>query len=355
MTKRQTESCNNLKTIPMTRIPFAEMKQTIYQAFLNAGMPEAKAEICAQIHTESSCDGVYSHGLNRVERFVDYIGKGWVDVHAEPSLISGLGNMEFYNGNLGPGILNARFAMNRATELASLSGLGFVSLNNTTHWMRGGAFGWQAAEKGFMAICWTNTESCMPAWGGKSEAIGNNPFIMAIPRKEGHLVLDMAMSQYSYGKLQVTRLKGQKLPYPGGFDQKGNLTDNPGEIEQTRRILPMGYWKGSGFAVLLDLFAALLSGGLTTAEIDRAGFGSCGRCCQVFIAIDPLKFNSAGFVENAINETIQQIKLSQKAEGVNEIYYPGEQSLKTRKENIEMGIPVDDGVWVKVKELAGKT
>lgn len=339
----------------MTRIPFDEMKATIKSAFLNAGMPEGKADTCAQIHTESSCDGVYSHGLNRVERFVDYIGKGWVDVHAEPSLISGMGNMEFYNGNLGPGILNARFAMNRATEIAEKHGLGMVSLNNTTHWMRGGAFGWQAAEKGFMAICWTNTESCMPAWGGKSEAIGNNPFIMAIPRKEGHLVLDMAMSQYSYGKLQVTRLKGQKLPYPGGFDQEGNLTDNPGEIEQTRRILPMGYWKGSGFAVMLDLFSALLSGGLTTAEIDRAGFGSCGRCCQVFIAIDPLKFNSAVFVENTINETIKQIKLSQKAEGVNEIYYPGEQSLKTRKENLEMGIPVDDGVWVKVKELAGKT
>lgn len=338
----------------MTRIPFDLMKSTIKQAFLNAGMPEEKADISAQIHTESSCDGVYSHGLNRVERFVDYIGKGWVDVHAEPLLEKSIDNIEIYNGKLGPGILNARFAMNRATELASIHGLGMVSLNNTTHWMRGGAYGWQAADKGFAAICWTNTESCMPVWGGKSEAIGNNPFIMAVPRKEGHLVLDMAMSQYSYGKLQVTRLKSERLPYPGGFDQSGTLTNNPGEIEQTRRILPTGYWKGSGFAVMLDLFSALLSGGLTTAKIDKAGLGSCGSCCQIFIAIDPLKFNSVAFVENAIQETIQQIKLSQKAEDVNEIYYPGEQSLKTRKENLEMGIPVDNGVWAKVKELAQK-
>ena len=336
----------------MTRIPFDLMKSTIKQAFLNAGMPEAKADICAQIHTESSRDGVYSHGLNRVERFVDYIGKGWVDVHAEPSLENSLGNIEIYNGNLGPGILNALFAMNRATEIAAKHGLGMVSLNNTTHWMRGGAYGWQAAGKGFAAICWTNTESCMPVWGGKSEAIGNNPFIMAVPRKEGHVVLDMAMSQYSYGKLQVTRLKDQKLPYPGGFDQEGNLTDNPGEIEQTRRILPMGYWKGSGFAVMLDLFSALLSGGLTTAKIDKAGLGSCGSCCQVFIAIDPLRFNSGEFVEQAIADTIAQIKSSEMAEGVNEIYYPGVQSLKTRAENMKSGIPVDDGVWAKVMELA---
>ena len=319
---------------------------------MNAGMPEGKADICAQIHAESSRDGVYSHGLNRVERFVDYIGKDWVNVNAEPTLELSLGSMETYNGNLGPGILNAIFAMNRATEIAENNGLGLVSLNNTTHWMRGGAYGWQAAEKGFIGICWTNTESCMPAWGTKSCGIGNNPFIMAVPRKEGHVVLDMAMSQYSYGKLQTTRLKGQKLPYPGGFDLEGNLTDIPGEIEETRRILPMGFWKGSGFAVLLDLISALLSGGLTTAGIDKAGKGSCGNCCQVFIAINPLKINSKEFVEQAITQTIQQIKSAQLAEGVDEIYYPGEQSFKTRAENMELGIPVDDGIWLKVKELA---
>jgi 3-dehydro-L-gulonate 2-dehydrogenase len=102
----------------MTRISFDEMEATIKQAFLNAGMPEEKADICARIHTESSRDGVYSHGLNRVERFVEYIGKSLVDVNAEPSLELNLGSMETYNGNLGPGILNAIFAMNRATEIA---------------------------------------------------------------------------------------------------------------------------------------------------------------------------------------------------------------------------------------------
>ena len=339
----------------MTRIPFDEMKATIKSAFMNAGMPEEKADVCAQIHTESSRDGVYSHGLNRVERFVDYLVKGWVDGKAEPTLELNLGSMEIYNGNLGPGILNALFAMNRATEIAAQNGLGMVSLNNTTHWMRGGAYGWQAAEKGYIGICWTNTESCMPAWGAKSCGIGNNPFIMAVPRKEGHVVLDMAMSQYSYGKLQTTRLKDQKLPYPGGFDQEGKLTDNPGEIEETRRILPMGFWKGSGFAVMLDLISALLSGGLTTARIDKAGKGSCGSCCQVFIAIDPRKINTQEFIDQALQETIEQLKSSVPADENGEIFYPGEQSLKTRQENMELGIPVDDGIWANVKALANKS
>ncbi len=329
------------------------MQTTIQQAFVKVGMPSDRAETCAQIHTESSCDGVYSHGLNRVEKFVEYVRKGWVNVHAGPVLEKNLGSFELYNGNLGPGILNARFAMDRACEIARESTFGLVALNNTTHWMRGGTYGWQAADKDKIAICWTNTESCMPAWGAKSIGVGNNPFVMAVPRKEGHIVLDMAMSQYSYGKIQVTRLKNERLPFPGGFDREGNLTDMPGPIEETMRILPTGYWKGSGFAVLLDIISALLSNGLSTAGIDKAGFGSCGSCNQVFIAIDPAKINSQNFIDDILSETISQLKSSDPVIENGEIFYPGEQSLKKRKENINLGIPVDDGVWKKVKTLAG--
>ena len=338
----------------MTRINFEEMQATIKSALMSAGMSETKADICARIHTESSCDGVYSHGLNLVERVVNYLGSGLIIADAEPSQEASLGVMEVHNGNMGPGILNALFCMNRATEIAAENGVGIVSLNNTTHWLRGGTYGWQAAEKGFIGICWTNTESCMPAWGSKYQCIGNNPFIMAVPRKEGHIVLDMAMSQFSYGKLLVTRSKNQKLPFAGGFDNEGNLTDIPGPILETRRLLPMGYWKGSGFAVLLDLIASLLSGGLTTAGIDQLGKGVCGSCCQVFIAIDPLKFNSQEFVNQAIEDTLRQLKSSVPAKEGGEIFYPGENSLQTRNENLQLGIPVDDGVWSRVKELARK-
>ena len=336
----------------MTRIRFEEMESTIQSAFVRAGMPPEKAGVCARVHTESARDGVYSHGLNRVERFVEYVQKGWVDAAAEPSPEAAFGAFEIFNGNLGPGILNAIFAMDRAVELASKNVFGMVAMKNTTHWMRGGTYGWQAADKGCIAICWTNTESCMPAWGAQSIGIGNNPLIMAVPGKNGHMVLDMAMSQYSYGKLQVTRLNNELLPFPGGYDQDGTLTRIPGPIEETLRILPTGYWKGSGLAILLDMVSALLSGGLTTAGIDKAGKGSCGRCNQVFIAIDPLKINSPNFPEKVFDETVRQIKSSIPAEGLDEIFYPGERTLRTRKENMEQGIPVDDGVWSRVKQLA---
>lgn len=329
----------------MKRIPFEIMKKEIKRVLLSVGMTEEKADICAQIHSESSRDGVYSHGLNRVARFVDYVKKGWVDVNAEPTLVNKLGSFENYDGNRGVGIINAKFAMNRAMEIAKENGVGVVSLKNTTHWMRGGSYGWQAADNNYIGICWTNTESCMPAWGGKNTSVGNNPFVMAIPREEGNIVLDMAMSQYSYGKLQVTRLKNELLPFPGGFDEEGNLTKEPGPIEKTMRILPIGYWKGSGFAIVLDVIAALLAGGLATSGIDKVQEGSCGGCCQVFIAIDPNIAGGKEFAMHTVNETVEQIKASEPATEGGEVFFPGEIAAKLRKENMEKGIPVDEGVW----------
>ncbi len=98
--------------------------------------------------------------------------------------------------------------------LAKEHGIGCVALKNTTHWMRGGSYAWQAAQAGFIGISWTNTESCMPMWGSKVPGVGNNPFCIAIPRKSGPIVLDMAMSQYAYGKLGVYRLAGKQPAFP---------------------------------------------------------------------------------------------------------------------------------------------
>jgi len=339
----------------MARIPFATMQEVVADAFIKAGMNEADAQTCARIHTESSCDGVYSHGLNRVARFVDFVQRGWVDVNAKPSLVKKLGVIEIYDGNQGPGILNAFHAADRAMAIAAENGVGIVTLRNTTHWMRGGTYGWYAADKGFVTIGWTNTESCMPAWGGKDTRLGNNPFVMAVPRAKGHIILDMAMSQYSYGKLQVTRLKGAQLPFPGGFSKDGELTAEPGPIEESMRILPMGYWKGSGFAILLDTLAAVLSEGIATNDIDKVKRGSCTGCSQVFIVIDPRQLGGEAFTNQVADGVADYVNTSTPDENGRAVTYPGQSTARIRADQRENGIVADDGVWAEVLKLAGRS
>ncbi|MDG5786181.1 3-dehydro-L-gulonate 2-dehydrogenase [Evansella sp. AB-P1] len=338
----------------MTTVSFELLKREINRVLCKNGMDEGRAEECAQIFAESSLDGVYSHGLNRVPGFVDYIQKGLINVNGEPTLIDRTGPIERYDGNLGPGNLNAKRCMDRAIEIGKEHGIGIVTLKNTNHWMRGGAYGWQAADAGCIGICWTNSESCMPPWGSKEGKLGNNPLVMAVPSKNGHVVLDMAMSQFSNGKIEVTRLSNETLPVEGGYNKAGELSRIPEEIQETKRILPAGLWKGSGLSMLLDLLAASLSGGLSTVTVDekkKDSTTSGHNISQVFIAMDPAKFSGADYTEQVVNETIQYIHEAELAEGSNGVYYPGERTILTRKKHLEEGIPVEESIWEKVLKM----
>src|ERR1700760_1687134 len=169
----------------MALVSFAEMQDVIASAFINAGMIEPEARECARIHTESTLDGVNSHGVNRVARFVDYVSKGWVNLAAKPKLVKQLSAVEVYDGGRAPGVLNAIFSTDRAMQMASRQGVGIVALRNTTHWMRGGTYGWRAADQGYVAISWTNTESVMPAWGGAGSRARQKTLFLPPPQKEG--------------------------------------------------------------------------------------------------------------------------------------------------------------------------
>lgn len=327
-------------------IPAVQMKSEFVRILANHGFPDVKADKCAEIFTLNSLEGVYSHGIYRFPRFVEYIKKGYIRPNAEPSLINSTGSLEQWNGNLGPGPLNASFATDKVMEIASRNGIGMIAMGNTNHWMRGGTYGWKAARKGFVFVGWTNTEANMPAWGAKDFRLGNNPLVLAVPYENEAIVLDFAMSQFSYGKLEVYQLEGKQLPYPGGFNEKGELTADPGEILITRRALPVGYWKGSGLSLLLDILASVLSGGFSTYEISQKEAEY--SLSQVFIAICLENLVNSGSIEKTVHDIIKNVKESYPAESGTEIRYPGENIVKVREENRKNGIPVNKDVWEKI-------
>jgi len=301
------------------------------------------------VFAETHLDGVASHGLNRFPRFVGQIRSGVVDVHAEPIRVTALGAWEQWDGRLGPGVLNAAMATDRAIELARQHGLGLVALRNTNHWMRGGTYGWQAVRAGFAFIGWTNTTPNMPPWGTVTPKLGNNPLILAVPDGRTPVVLDIAMSQFSYGRMEVLRLRGERLPVPGGYDRDGRLTDDPAAILDAQRPLPIGYWKGAGLALLLDLLAAVLAGGKTTHEIGRER-DELGLS-QVFIAIDVARPAGPDAVSRVVRAVIEDLHTAEPAAGGTSARYPGEQVLRTREANRRDGIPVDEAVWQEILSL----
>ena len=334
------------------RVFYEEMKEKLQSILVKNGFDEKRAEESAKNFADSSLDGVYSHGYQRFPRVIAYIQKGYIDVNAVPEKITGFGAVERWDGHLGMGNLNAKMAMQRAVELAAQLGIGMVAMSNTNHWMRGGAYGWQAAEAGCIGICWTNTCPNMPAWGAIDGRIGNNPFVLAVPDQNGeHVVVDTAMAQYSYGKLSVCRQNGEKLPYPGGYDEEGSLTCDPVAIEKTRRVVPIGYWKGSGLSIVLDLIGGILTLGRTVTKVGQECESEYGLT-QVFIAIRPEVLNQdPDKAQEILNETLKDIQASIPEKEGHTVRYPGQGTLIRRRENLKNGIPVNEEIWKKICEL----
>lgn len=337
----------------MPRVPFQTLYDEFYRVLSAVGFTGDRAKLCAKLFAENQRDGVYSHGLNRFPGFVSGLESKQIDYHTQPEKIDSFGALEQWDGNMGVGLVNAHISMQRAMELADENTIGCVGLSNTNHWMRGGAYALQAAEAGYIGICWTNTTRLMPPWGSADKKIGNNPLAIAIPREEGNILLDMAMSQYSNGKLEVLKLQQKQLPLPGGYDTQGNLTIDPSEILTTQRAVPIGYWKGSGLALVLDSMAAIISGGQATHQIGNQS--SEYAVSQVYIAIAATGIVGQSMLNDTVDAIINDFHTATPLDESEDVRYPGEGMLRIRKESIEKGVLVDKTQWEALQSMMTDT
>jgi len=257
------------------------------RVLLALGLTPERAALSARLTSETDRDGVRTHGVARLPRFANWVREGRIDPVAKPECVAAFGAIERWVGHRGPGNLAAYAAMQRAMEIAATNGLGCVALADTSHWMRAGTFGWQAAEVGFAAMCWTNTL--------------------------------------------------------------------PKAIEASQRALPIGFWKGSGLSFVLDVLAAMLTGGLATNELPRDPAKEVGQS-QVFLAIAPqsLAPQSLAAMEelSAIAQrAIDAVHAAEPIEAGKPARYPGEATLRTRAESLVLGVAVEDAAWEQFVEL----
>ena len=282
---------------------------------LNRFMGEEDAKHFAEIFAGNSLDGIYSHGMNRYPRYISDMESGLCDA-----------------------------------KLAKAHGIACVALRNNSHWLRAGRYGLTMADAGLMGICFTNTCMNLTAWGTLEPSTGNNPITFAIPREKGSLVMDMAVSQYAYGKLEIMAQEGKMLDTPCGYDADGNPTCDPQKICESGRMMPMAMWKGSALSIMLDLCASMLSAGRTSRMIGLPIDGEKGMS-QVFIAIHPAAVVDMKAVEAQMEETIAFLHSLPPIEGGRGVHAPGEGLDRTRAKNRENGIPVTEETWCKILEL----
>lgn len=331
------------------RVPYQQMYDEFVRVLLKYGFTRQRAEFSAKLYADASLDGVYTHGLNRFPKFIKSIHDGIVDVDAQPRMKESFGAFERYDGCHGPGNLNAYFCTQRAINLAKQYTIGCVALSNTNHWMRPGNYGLMAVKENCIGVFWTNTVPNMPPWGGRDARLGNNPVTLAIPHGDTPVLVDVAMSMFSYGKLEVYKRSGRPLPVDGGLNKEQKATRDAAEILETHQCFPIGYWKGSGLSLALDLIAAALAGGRTTCQVGKLPFET--ELSQVFICIDLDRMPDRDNIQASISQTLADMVTSTPVEEGRPVHFPGEHMAQVRQENLKKGIPVEESIWQQVLAL----
>ncbi len=139
----------------------------------------------------------------------------------------------------------------------------------------------------------------------------------------------------------------RQLPVDGGFDSEGNLTKDPAAILKSWRALPVGYWKGSGLSIVLDMMAAMMTVGNATHQLAADPLLESG-VSQMFLTMNPAALGSAKVVDKIADEIVASVQNSTPATAGKPVRYPGEQTLRVRAENIELGLPVEPATWEKI-------
>lgn len=335
------------------RVPFEDLKNFCKEAYRKAGVPEAEAEIVADLLIRSDLRGVETHGVTRLPIYIQRLQRGYVRKECKITVVKQRGPTAFLEAHGSMGHVVAYKSMEKAIQKAEGHGLGWVSVKDSGHFGVAGLFPMMALKKDFIGYIVSNTAPMMFPLGGKERIVGNNPLAYALPADQClPVVLDFSLSVVSSGKLILCRKKGEKIPLGWAVDKEGVPTEDPYEgYEGGGSLAPVGGHKGYGLVLVHEMLTAVLTGGKWTKRIKSLYEEDPSKIqgtCHSFMAIDPDCFIGRNQFKKEMDAYIKSIKESAKAKGVEEILVPGEPEYRTEVKFLKEGIPLPPNT---VKEL----
>jgi len=333
------------------------------ELFQGYGFSLDESRIITDVLLRADLFGIESHGIHRLSRYHEEIVTGQVDVKAKLDIVHETGISACADANKAMGQLASVQAMNMAINKAKTNGCGMITVRNSNHYGIASYYTEMAAAEDLIGVCMTNTEAiCVPTFG--SEAMtGTNALALAMPAEPFTFSYDASTTVVPRGKLEVYRKNGEPLPHNWALDANGKpCTDAAVVIDNIIAkagggIAPLGGMgtlhgghKGYGLSIIVDLFSAVFSGGLTSNYVNRKP-GHTG-ICHYFMAVDYGIFGDKAAIKTGMSKFLQEIRGSKKAEGHNRIFTHGERETELMTERIEGQIPVNEKTLEEMKNIA---
>lgn len=332
-----------------------ELRDFVRRLLRAAGVDGPKADLVADSLVAANLRGVDSHGVQLLPYYLEQLEAGNVNPAAEGHVVSENGACLVFDGENGIGQWVSDICAGHAIRLARTLGAGVVTARESNHFGAAAWWGQKLSEAGLLGIAMCNSSPIVPPWQGREPRFGTNPICISVPGSRTWL-LDMATTTVAAGKIFKAHINGQPQIPPGwAMDSTGAPTTDTRKAYDGGLLMPLGGYKGSGLAFLVQILCGVLSGGPLSTEVGGIRWlNRPARVSQTFIGIDVARFLPVDEFDRRMRDLVASVKAAAPAAGYNEVLVAGEPEWRFEDERVRDGIPVPEGNWRSLAAWAEK-
>jgi L-2-hydroxycarboxylate dehydrogenase (NAD+) len=354
------------------RVQAEPLKAFCQRIFKELGVPPQDAEATADNLVAADLRGISSHGVARLRRYVNGLRDGVMLAQPQVEIVHETATTALIDGGAGLGQPVSARAMKLALKKAGEVGAGLVAVRNSNHYGIAGYYAMMALEHDMIGLSMTNAAVLVVPTFGRDAMLGTNPISVAAPAgNEWPFVLDMATSTVPRGKLEVYERQEKPLPQGWATDEHGVPTDDAGRVLKNLLarvgggLLPLGGagellsgHKGYGLALLVDVLCGVLPGaGYANNIYPKTPQGKAlpANVGHFFGALRVDAFRPLEEFKVTMDDIIQRLKRTSKAEGAERIYIHGEKEYEITQERRANGVILHPKVVEDLKAIAKET
>jgi len=323
-----------------------ELKTLATRAFQGLGLTREDANQVSKVLIQADLFGLSTHGLSRIESYGERLQVKGINPCPNITVQSPAPALRLVDGDNGVGPLVGMHGLNAAIDAASQCGIGMAFARGSNHFGPISPYSLFAAEKGFASIIGSNATTTIAPWGGRDARLGNSPLGFGVPNPGGKpFLLDMAMSVVARAKIRNAFKRGERIPDTWATDQAGIPTSDP-KAALDGFLLPIGGHKGYGLALMVDMFAGLLSNAayLTHVKSWVDAPDEPQNLGHFFILIDTTKLGSPQWLTARMMDFAEILHDSPPADSAQPVIVPGEIELGKMAYQKQNGILLDPAV-----------
>lgn len=332
------------------RIQATQLKAFVENVLIAVGVLPADAAIVADCLVTANLMGIDSHGVVRLAHYIRRLQNGTIKARPSLSFQRTAPALGILDGDDGLGHVVTWHACAYAMELARESGNGTIVVRNSSHFGTAGFYVRRMVAHDYAGMVMTATDALLIPYGARKPFFGTNPIAIGFPTEGPPVVLDMATTSVPYGKIALARTEGRPIPPDWGFDEEGNPTTDPNRIVG---LHPIAGPKGSGLAMIVDIFCSILSGmpwgphivGMYR-EMDRPR-----KLGHFVMALDIGRLMDIRLFKERLRAMLDEFSQLPPADGHARVYYPGQLEEERMRERMAEGIPIDRGLWQELETL----